>query len=68
MEGYAEAVREAANSNLTGDALRRRAAEIYRQYGAHSVANVLLAIDITRHPDHFDILVSGLPQVNAPGL
>lgn len=68
MGRYAEAVREAANSNLTGDALRRRAAEICQQYGAHSVSNVMLAIDITRHPDHFDILVGGLPQVNAPGL
>lgn len=68
MTEYGKAVREAANSNLTGDALRRRATEIYKQYGAHSVANVMLAIDITRHPDHFDIFVCGLPQVNAPGL
>lgn len=63
---YGEAVKEAAESNLKGDALRRRATEIYKQYGAHSVANVLLAIDITRHPDHFDIYVAGITSVNAP--
>lgn len=62
---YSEAVKEAAQSDLKGDALRQRAIEIHKKYGAHSVANVMLAIDVTRHPDHFDIYVGGLTQINA---
>ncbi len=67
VNDYFKAVREAAKSNLKGDALKRRAAEICKKYGAHSVANVMLAIDITRHPEHFDIYIGGLTEVNAPG-
>lgn len=63
---YMDAIKEAAKSNLKGDALERRAAEICKEYGAHSVANVMLAIDITRHPEHFDIYIGGLTKVNAP--
>ena len=63
---YAEAIQKAANSTLKGEALEQRAAEICSTYGAHSVANVMLAIDITRHPHHFNIYVDGLTSVNAP--
>lgn len=64
---YRDAIKEAAKSNLKSDALERRAAEICKEYGVHSVANVMLAIDITRHPEHFDIYIGGLTKVNAPG-
>lgn len=65
---YSEEIRAAAKSGIKGAELRKRAEEICKRHGAHSVANVMLAIDITRHPDNFDILIGGLPQVNAPGL
>lgn len=62
---YMEEIRDAAKSGIKGAELRKRAEEIYKRHGAHSVANVLLAIDVTRHPDHFDIHVGGLTQINA---
>lgn len=62
---YMEEIRDAAKSGIKGADLKRRAEEICKKHGAHSVANVLLAIDVTRHPDHFDIYVGGLTQINA---
>ena len=62
---YMEEIRDAAKSGNKGAELRKRAEEIYKRHGAHSVANVLLAIDVTRNPDHFDIYVGGLTQINA---
>lgn len=62
---YMEEIRAAAKSGIKGAELRQRAEEICKKHGAHSVANVLLAIDVTRHPDHFDIYVGGLTQINA---
>ena len=62
---YAEEIRDAAKSGMKGADLKRRAEELCKKHGAHSVANVLLAIDVTRHPEHFDIYVGGLTQINA---
>ena len=66
MTEYGNAIKAVADSNLTGDALYAKAEEICKTHGAHSVSNVLLAIDITRHPKHFDIYVLGLPSVSSP--